>query len=524
MSNNLKRSDFVWAKSSENGEFWSPLWLHLRDTMQVSSWIWDNRMAQKHKDMLVYDLGFSEDKAKSLFMILCGLHDLGKSTPDFSGRDTITYSTAPLYLRMKQQGFDYGSYGTFRKKRGENSGDQSVRHEVASEFYIMKLLAPENAKYTGKTVLSIISAHHGKPLVINSDSAVTLPTEKSSMADLPWIESVQDIYNFIMDSVDGSREILSESMQIGLSWRTQMVYAGYLSMADWIASSDENFPLLEFSTVEPKSWEIYPLRLDNALATINFPSIFDSSKISSITDVSSLFDKRFGFSTPRPTQRELVDLVSHPDTDASDIFILEAPMGEGKTEAALVAAEILMAKSKSTGFFFGLPTMATGEAIYGRVEPYLTSLLKETNQNATMDLAHSKAIFSSTRERIDGKAYYNHKDSGLVSSGWLAGRYLKTLNSFVVGTVDNLLMMQLKAKYGYWRHLGFSQKVLIIDEVHSMDEVMKHYLSESLRMAGFYGCPVILCSATLQEKEREAYINVYNEGKKLGEKIDHGSN
>lgn len=490
--------------------------------MQVSQWVWETRVPEKHKEMLMHDTGFSEADAGKLFSVLVGLHDLGKASPDFSGRENTVFRTLPLYNRMRQQGFSYRSFDLQRKSEYE----KTVRHEVASEFYIKNFLHSKHLKYTAPTVLAIISAHHGKPKDMNPGSEVlfdAMMVPGKSNPDFLWVESARLIYDFIIGYDEDYEPILLRSMETGLSWRTQMVFSGYLSLSDWLASTEDYFPLLSFDDAPSMSWGTYPNRTGNAIQQFKIPSVFDYSKIALDTDTNTIFNARFGFDTPREVQSELVNLAKDESTDPNDIFILEAPMGEGKTEACLVAGEILMGRSKSTGMFFGLPTMATGEAIYARVAPYIESLTDDTEQYTSLELAHSKSSFSANKEATQREAR-NNKGHGIVPTGWLSGRYLKTLNSFVVGTVDNLLMMQLKASYGYWRQLGFSQKVIIVDEVHSMDEVMKHYLEEALVMAGFYGCPVILSSATLLTSERKAYIEAYNLGKSLGESIPYGKN
>ena len=87
-------------------------------------------------------------------------------------------------------------------------------------------------------------------------------------------------------------------------------------------------------------------------------------------------------------------------------------------------------------------------------------------------------------------------------SGFLGGK-TSALDDFVVGTVDQFLMVALKQKHLALRHLGFSKKVIVIDEVHAYDAYMSQYLLEAIRWMGAYGVPVIILSATLPAQQRE---------------------
>lgn len=49
------------------------------------------------------------------------------------------------------------------------------------------------------------------------------------------------------------------------------------------------------------------------------------------------------------------------------LFILEDVTGAGKTEAALILTHRLMSAGKAQGLFFGLPTMATANAMFDRL-------------------------------------------------------------------------------------------------------------------------------------------------------------
>jgi hypothetical protein len=65
-----------------------------------------------------------------------------------------------------------------------------------------------------------------------------------------------------------------------------------------------------------------------------------------VPDADAAFLARFGRS-PRPVQRVAVEVAQ----DRAGMVIVEAPIGEGKTEAALLAAEVLAARSGADGCF-----------------------------------------------------------------------------------------------------------------------------------------------------------------------------
>jgi len=53
------------------------------------------------------------------------------------------------------------------------------------------------------------------------------------------------------------------------------------------------------------------------------------------------------------------------------VYVIEAPMGMGKTEAALGAAYRLLCDGKANGIYFALPTQATSNRMHERMEKFV---------------------------------------------------------------------------------------------------------------------------------------------------------
>lgn len=89
------------------------------------------------------------------------------------------------------------------------------------------------------------------------------------------------------------------------------------------------------------------------------------------------------------------------------------------------------------------------------------------------------------------------------------------LASVVVCTVDHLLFSALQTKHVSLRHLGISDKVVIIDEVHSYDVYTSQFLKRTVQWLGAFGVPVIALSATLTQRAREELFAAYKKGQEL---------
>jgi CRISPR-associated endonuclease/helicase Cas3 len=107
------------------------------------------------------------------------------------------------------------------------------------------------------------------------------------------------------------------------------------------------------------------------------------------------------------------------------------------------------------------------------------------------------------------------------SNRWFSGKK-SILDEFSIGTIDNLLQMDLKQKHLALKHLGLSNKVVIIDEVHAYDSFMDQHLFRTLEWLGTYHVPIVVLSATLPKATRNRLLEAYFHGK-FGQKLSKGA-
>lgn len=510
MENTDKLINSLWAKKEERNAryLWLPLTVHLEDTMNVSRWLFANWLSESQRELCSQGLkgcgnikDVTIDLACDLAAFLGGIHDIGKATPAFQTKKGFNNSHTlddELLCKLERAGFSGISNVVL-------SDPDRSHHSVAGEYLLKKYGVKDD-------IGSIVGGHHGKPidgpLVLYDQDAYSdnyfQSSNSNSLIYSRWCNAQKGIFEWALrESGFADMGDLPE-----ISQPVQVIYEGLLIMADWIASNSDYFPLIDIDDEKPLDPKA---RFQNGMRSW----IKDSPiQIGTCPGENRLFNDRFGFA-PREFQAIVYETVE--SIEKPGIMILEAPMGLGKTEAALAAAEVLMAKTGSSGLFFGLPTQATSNSMFSRVESWLEKLMEYYETSQSLRLSHGKAALNDDMNRLRNSASQinadESRDENVFVNEWFSGRKKAMLDDFVVGTVDGFLLSALKQKHLALRHLGLSKKVIIIDEVHAYDTYMQQYLEEALKWMGAYGAPVILVSATLPPDKRESLIEVYLRGK-----------
>ena len=495
------KENYIWAKKSEkDGMYsWMSLYQHLTDTRNIAGLLWEHWLSLGQKKTILSSIDSQDESdGKNLLLFLAAIHDIGKATPAFQTQKGFRNSDdldRLLIERLEGDGFSNLSSTNLPDR------DKS-HHALAGQFILINYGVKEE-------VASIIGSHHGKP----SNNENFYEEQKGYLTnyyqeergfkgvDKKWEKAQNEILNWALKS--NGYEIVQDLPSI--SQLGQVILSGLVIMADWIASNENYFPLLDL--------EIY--LVDNQMKRLSngWGSWFITSSIEARyrVDIVEHYEARFKFE-PRDVQKVFSEVIEN--TDKPGIFILEAPMGLGKTEAALIGSEQLAYKTGRIGIFFGLPTQATSDGIFPRFQSWLDTIREEEDENISIKLVHGKSSLNEGYASLARNINVDEdKETAIITNQWFAGRKTAMLDDFVIGTVDHFLLAALKQGHLALRHLGLSKKVVIIDEVHAYDVYMGQYLEKAIEWMGAYNVPVILLSATLTAQSRNRLTEAYLSGK-----------
>lgn len=489
----------VWGKSRDSDNAMLPLYVHMADSAAMASLLWERWLPASVTRTIAHAFGDDPDQARVFVTWMAGVHDLGKASPEFA----IQMQT--LAQRMEHEGLPFPRFANERK----------YAHSVASHILLARWL--EGCGWPpaiARTFAVVPGGHHGVPPSESDIAEAGRRPEWLGDGDL-WTQVHEELAEYAA-SISGAMVWLPRWGADALPMPVQVLTTATVIVADWLASDDDLFPYVDDRPSD--------VRAEDAWVRLRLPSAWQAG--TPPDSVVDLFRDRFTLpagSQPRPVQRVAVAAASEMATPG--LLIIEAAMGEGKTEAALAAAEVFASRSGAGGCIVALPTMATSDAMFSRVQAWLERVpdARGADTRQTTFLAHGKARLNEDFRGLArlkklsaiGDDYSSGRgltDEVVVAHEWLSGRKKGVLANFVVGTIDQLLFGALKSKHLVLRHLALVNKIVIIDEVHAADAYMSVYLRRILSWLGAYRVPVILLSATLPPDARRALAEAYAEG------------
>lgn len=498
-----------WGKAEKGQEGKPPKYhllpYHCLDVAAVGHVLLENNVSLRDKFIAI--TGLDAWTCNYWLVLFSAFHDIGKFSENFQNLRPDLLTTLQAL---------------------ESSRSYQVRHDSLGNLFLKKSFEAQNPEFLGgadfeewqDVVMALVRActgHHGKPPQMQGPNGLPLNfqnffMEENSVAAKQFIQDAGAMLS------DHNQKILPLTFSYELEARMKKatwLIAGFAVLCDWIGSNNTWFPFCERPMELEEYWRHHAI--PQAERALHDAEISRGMPLRKPLTFSGLFP-----CIKRPTPLQ-VFVEQCQITKTSQLFILEDVTGSGKTEAALLLAEKLMAAGCGTGFFMALPTMATSNAMFKRLaenpdqdEPPVYFRLFEQNSSPSIVLAHGARHLSETfMASVAGRATEEtDPDSASAHcSSWLADNRKKSLLADVgVGTLDQALLAVLPARFQSLRLFGLASHVLIVDEVHAYDPYMNKLLQNLLSFHAALGGSAILLSATLPTGVRRGFIEAFATG------------
>ena len=469
--------ELLWAKTGRQEASTHSLIYHMVDVAQVTAALWDTALPEGSRCYFAEKLGMDPQSARQWLAFMAGLHDLGKACPAFQMR----HEPSRQLLSAKGLPFEAGRV-PIKAPHGWVTA-AAVRRVLQGRFGVSSAGARQIAHTVGGhhgvfpssyDLQMLPSAAHGGPAweAVRCDLVQALASVLAMEQVAPWSDGPLDQPAF---------------------WT---LLAGVVSLADWLGSMESHFFQLSAENVADYSCAAY----DQAAAALRLLGWTGWRPPKEGKSFCDLFGR-----APRPMQETVVAASTHLTPPA--LVIIEAPTGEGKTEAALYLADHWAQTAQQRGAYVAMPTMATSNQMLRRVREFLEK--RYSGGRVELLLLHGNAAWSEDMESLRLASVCGRESDTVVAHSWFLPRKRSLLAPFAVGTVDQALLSVLQTKHFFVRLFGLSRKTVVFGEVHAYDTYMSTLFQRLLRWLSAMGSTVILLSATLPDATRRELMEAY---------------
>lgn len=465
----------IWAKSDQLSGH--GLLAHMLDVAAVTEALLSRESTQTQA-WAAFSFGLKGMSAPRWFAAIVGLHDFGKAIPGFQHK-------WPEGQRVDEEaGLPF--------KTVTLSVD---RHDLASTALLRRMLT---ARFPGAgwvlAVTQALGAHHGY-----------MPTSRMLEGAAPrhdgtaWQAARQALFDAYWQTLAPDGEPCTREIELpAAAW-----LAGLTSVADWIGSNQDWFPPGQRDKSLVGHYQLARELAGVALDAIGWPGfhvlLHGEAETSAL--VSRILDTPAAQARPlQAVADRLLEQVAGPT-----LMIVEAPMGEGKTELAFLAHLRLQAANGHRGLYVALPTQATGTAMFGRALTFLKAFSADIRLD--VQLVHGGAMLDERVHRLRGVDA--SLGESVSSSAWFSQRKRPLLSPYGAGTIDQALFATLNVKHHFVRLWGLANRVVVLDEVHAYDTYTSGLIEALLRWLKAMNCSVVLMSATLPAKRRAAFLQAW---------------
>lgn len=485
----------LWGKSGVSGSH--PLLWHMLDSGMVAKALLRAPQMRRIRALLIRLGGLDASTVDQAVPFLVALHDLGKASPGFQ-------RLVPSLWDSVQAADFTDCHPLWRGVR--------FRHDVEgyvtlADYVLPAWVAPSEVQPASRRARRVFTGlaqafggHHGgfvSAAEVEENGYPETRYDSAADGDRAWNEARAELVRTLAQTFEVDRPIDIASHHLS---SLCSILNGLTILCDWIASNEDCFPCSDGTpsdTYPAESWSRAQVAVD-AVGLLRFPNL--PADIS----FSALFPKY----KARPVQAAL-DIGELSELYDPMLAVIEAPTGEGKTEAALLLAQRLIAQTGG-GMYFALPTMATSEQLFQRVADFFTGSYPGEG-TAGVTLVHGQSDLSPALQRFTQRTELvaGETTDPVVADSWFLPRKRALLAPFGVGTVDQAMFAALRVRHGSLRLLGLAGKVVIIDEIHAYDAYMSVIIERLLEWLAELGVSVILLSATLPAATRRRFLTAY---------------
>ena len=481
----MKQFELFWAKKKkgEHGEIYHPLLFHTFDVGIVARELWKTGLHKAIRHFFMTELGLSEQETLAWLIFLIALHDTGKASPAFIRQDQKAREA------LQQLGF------LFRYV------NKKCPHGVITAYVLADLLQTVSKdnnfpRMFGRSLGIAVGGHHGTFSGGGEAKSRQRGGEEWEDARKGLVEKLARLF----------RVPLATLPNYSQNYAFYVLLAGLTCVADWIGSNEEHFRYAPPGTTPEQYATLAQKRAREAVKAVGWANWRPPA---SVTTFEKLFPS---IQSPWPCQKQ-VETLAPQLTDSASLVLIEAPMGEGKTEAAMFLADYWTAKLQQQGCYFALPTQATSNQMFGRVKRFIEG--RYPNQRVNLQLVHGANLLSEEFTALRFRTYPEEDGSPDETHGniavqeWFLPKKRSLLAPFGVGTIDQALMAVLQTRHFFVRLFGLAHKTVIIDEVHAYDTYMSVLLERLLAWLRALGCSVVMLSATLPARKRQQLLQAY---------------
>ena len=476
----------LWGKS-QGLEHPYPLAGHLIDTAAAARVICERMIPEGMIDALTRHMtGGGSDIWTNATVTLAGWHDIGKATCGFQAR---VPHARPAWL--------------------EGHDDTGKRHDIAGGNLVWDRLRNHPDPMTAA---QIVGGHHGSVPRLSQRMLMAyggagridhMPPAALLAARKSLLDMIENSAGQYPDEVEMEPLAASASLAV-------VVLADWIVSQDWLIRAQQQAHGLDESdtwhSFDPTAHYRTALNLANtALAETGLLPPPQSLRKPEPADLirNETADKN-------PEWRALqasIDAGLNPT--GPGISVICAPTGEGKTEAALIAAAKYGKATGRHGFYFGMPTTATADGLYNRLTRYVSRITGDSG--IAVRRVHSQAQLHDSH----GGVFVS--DDERAAANWMAGTRKAILAPWGVGTIDQVLLGAMRVKHSPLRLFGAAKGTVVIDEAHALDPYMRELLVRAVEWLAAYGASVVVLSATLPPKRVSELICAYKRGAGQGQ-------